>query len=493
MWQNFYVFVEVRFLMTKQTISVFLILLGVIIFPVVGSTESKRLKLPNPLADTKTHQDSRREGSTDQQLQEIKGMLNEISRQLNELQDKQAQLNHQFKSLRGQADSASETEAELAKPGSLRWKQRVYPPGDRHGAISVSPAIHPRGPIIVGGQKNGERLLIGIDTGGAIQWRKRGVRGEVAVGPNGTIYGKGTEKGRIVALDPETRAIVWRSTSTDGGSRVSVGPDGYLYTQNSNGELFKFSPDDGTLRWRFKSEIDGERFGDGISIDGDGVSYFTGHSLRGQGDRQMYALRSDGRVKWTYQYDGESRSMPAIGADGSVYVLINFGGGLSNDNGTLVAFTPEGDVKWKYKTGDLVTHMNDATFRSHSHPVIGPEDHIYVGSSNGYLYKLTPEGELAWKFKADGPVKSTPAVAGDRTVFAGDEKGNVYAIGPDGTEHWRFNTDGRIHGSVNMDRKGNIYFTSWDGFLYSLATSADGLAGSSWPRYRHDPQQSGSR
>lgn len=423
--------------------------------------------------------------SIDQRLKRLREQMSKIRQSNRKLRERVERLESRVDELERGADHSQTSHA-----GQLKWKKRIAPEGSRHGALSVSPAIHPNGSILVTGRGE-ERSLHVFDTSGREKWTLDQLSGEPVVGPDGMIYLRSLRKGDIAAVDPRTRQVDWESTNTSGGARVSVGPGESLYTQNSNGRVFKLSADDGTLNWRFDSPIDGERFGDGISIDREGILYLTGHSLRGQGHRQLYALRPDGRVKWTYRYRGESRSMPAIGANGTVYAVINFGGGLRNSNGTLVAFGTKGEVKWRLKTGDKVTHMNDATFRSRSQPVVGPEGRIYVGSSNGHVYAINSNGTRHWTFDANDPVKSTPAIGSNGHIYVGTEGGDLIALNSRGKEEWRYRTDGRIHGSVNIGEDGTLYFTSWDGHLYAVSSNAGGLAESTWPRYRGNQRQSG--
>ena len=67
------------------------------------------------------------------------------------------------------------------------------------------------------------------------------------------------------------------------------------------------------------------------------------------------------------------------------------------------------------------------------------------------LAAFTPDGQLKWKIAIEGTVRDAPAIAPDGTIFFTTDKGFVCAV-----------TDA---GSPPMD--------------------------SSWPRFQHDPQNSG--
>ncbi|MCD6238074.1 MAG: PQQ-binding-like beta-propeller repeat protein, partial [Thermotogae bacterium] len=90
----------------------------------------------------------------------------------------------------------------------------------------------------------------------------------------------------------------------------------------------------------------------------------------GAGDNCLYAIDSNGTLKWKYKTKGDIRSSPAIGSDGTIYV--------GSDDNYLYAIDPNGTLKWKCETnGDV-----------RSSPTIGPDGTIYVGSDDNYLYAI---------------------------------------------------------------------------------------------------------
>jgi len=65
---------------------------------------------------------------------------------------------------------------------------------------------------------------------------------------------------------------------------------------------------------------------------------------------------------------GSIGSSPAIGMDGTIYI--------GSDDRNLYALNSDGSLKWKYKTSD----------RIFSSPAIGSDGTIYIGSYDNYLY-----------------------------------------------------------------------------------------------------------
>ena len=90
----------------------------------------------------------------------------------------------------------------------------------------------------------------------------------------------------------------------------------------------------------------------------------------------MYAVNSDGTLKWSFTSTAGFRSGPAIDANGDIYV-----GSIDNN---FYAFDPDGSVKWTFTTGDDVV----------SGPAIGADGTIYFGSADAKLYALEPVQDI---------------------------------------------------------------------------------------------------
>ncbi|MFP4687219.1 MAG: PQQ-binding-like beta-propeller repeat protein [bacterium] len=410
---------------------------------------------------------------------------------VNELEARVSSLSAEIQSLREEIGKIREdTDGEKPAPGTVLWKKRIYPPGDKHGALSSSPALGEDNQIYITGRESATPFLYAFNPDGKLEWKKPGVRGEVVLDKKGRIHGETSDSGTVIRYSRRGKEIPFERPIR--GNQLSIADDGSFYLNPARGEIWKVDPGDGIPYWKFKTSISQEKFGDGISIDAAGKIYFAGKSQRGRGRPRIYSFHPDGRLAWSYRFRGEARTLPAIGEEGSVYGVINFGGGLSNTNGTLVSFSEDGEEEWRFNTGSKVTHMNDATYRNFSYPVIGPSGNIYVGSTDNNLYAVTSGGELEWKANTGAPVKSTPAVGENGTLYVGNEAGELLAISAGGEKKWALSTGGRIHGSVNIGNNGVAYFTSWDGYLYAVQTASKGLAESPWPRYRGNSRQSGT-
>jgi outer membrane protein assembly factor BamB len=113
-------------------------------------------------------------------------------------------------------------------------------------------------------------------------------------------------------------------------------------------------------------------------------------------------------------------------------------------------------VVWIFLWPATVASADPAMFR-------GDAQHsgIYAGPGTPVLHG--PK----WKFKTNGPVLSSPVVAGGVVYFGGNDH-FVYAVNAaDGTRRWTFKTGSRVASSPAVD-SGLIYVGSYDGSFYAL-------------------------
>jgi outer membrane protein assembly factor BamB len=170
----------------------------------------------------------------------------------------------------------------------------------------------------------------------------------------------------------------------------------------------------------------------------------------GSQDNYLYAVNPEGTLKWRFQTGDVVRSSPAIAPDGTVYV-----GSYDNH---LYAINSDGTLKWSYLTGGNVP----------SSPAIAADGTIVFGSSDGNVYALNPDSTLKWTYSAGQAVYSSPAIAADGTVYCGSNDDYLYALTSAGALKWRYSTGRDIQSSPAIAADGTIYVGSFDGFLYAL-------------------------
>jgi len=189
------------------------------------------------------------------------------------------------------------------------------------------------------------------------------------------------------------------------------------------------------------------------------------HDLKHTG-RSSYTGSGKNYLQWVYPV-GSSTSTPAIGTDSTIYV------GSYDSN--LYAINPDGSLKWKYTTGDVIE----------SSPAVGTDGVIYVGSNDNNVYAINPDGTLKWSYTTNDNVASSPAVGTNSTVYVGSYDGNLYAINKDGTlkKDPPPSLGNQIYSSPAVGNNETIYIGSRnDGYFYSL----DSNLGTRWRRHLLD-------
>jgi outer membrane protein assembly factor BamB len=174
--------------------------------------------------------------------------------------------------------------------------------------------------------------------------------------------------------------------------------------------------------------------------------------------------RPPGELLWTFQTPTTTRSAatsPALGADGTVYIGLNYTEIYAVDGLT-------GNVKWVFETG---YHVN-------SSPALGPDGTVYVGSSNNKVYALNgATGAKRWEFTTGGSVESSPTIGADGTVYVASYDGALYALdGATGLLKSKFVLGGLVVSSPAIGADGTVFIGSGDGTFYALYTRETQLA-----------------
>jgi len=234
---------------------------------------------------------------------------------------------------------------------------------------------------------------------------------------------------------------------------ISYGPDGNIYTGNTGGAIYSFTPR-GKLRWTY---VVGNSVWTMPAFASGGASFW------GSVDRNVYSLTATGRKRWSTPTLGFVISSPAIGRDGTVYV--------GSFDSSLYALDPTtGAPKWKFGTNDHI----------YSSPALGEDGSIYIASTDGSVYKLSPAGKLLWAYDTGEAIRSSPVLGpGPRghgeILYAGSSDGVLYALdAATGRRRWSFDTVSsdpilrdrhELNSSPALGRTG-VYIGSEDGHLW---------------------------
>lgn len=273
--------------------------------------------------------------------------------------------------------------------------------------------------------------------------------------------------GRSQFVVPDSLKVVWTfETKKPIENEPIIGGDGTIYVVSDNGPIYALQSD-GSVKWQYKPEGTFDRgFTTSPAISVNEIIYVAGGDP--DGASALYAINKDGDLEWKYVLSKMGYnyvySSPALSNDGTIYV------GTMED--TLYAINQNGTLKWKYGVLDPIA----------SAPAIGYNGNIhFVASDNdGFLYSIKPNGTFAWKYQViDDPYWSSyeihPVIATDGTIYCtyqpySSVEVKLQAINPEGTLKWKSDLAGEI---IALAASGNLYFSDGMSYLYSLQPNSE--------------------
>jgi outer membrane protein assembly factor BamB len=242
-----------------------------------------------------------------------------------------------------------------------------------------------------------------------------------------------------------------QSMSSNGGPMDSPWPM-YSHDLRHTG-LSPYSTSDNPLVeiWRFPLSTD--CFYAGFILDSDGTIY--------GGSAYIYAINSNGTMKWAYPTYGLIESTPAIDENGVIYI----GTIWANTNYLHALYSNNGTLKWAYRVGNDID----------SSPAIGEDGTIYFGDWSGYVHAVNSDGTQQWTYQTGDVITSSPAIGDDGTIYIGSHDHYIYAFYPNGTMKWRYQTGAWVHSSPTIGPDGTVYIGSDDSYLYALNPDSGSL------------------
>jgi outer membrane protein assembly factor BamB len=227
--------------------------------------------------------------------------------------------------------------------------------------------------------------------------------------PTGATYGDGrlyvgTGAGELVALDPATGAIAWRTAISDTSVHNPSFSDGRVFAGTA-GAYVALDADDGRILWTVDLGPDDT----GSARIGDGVAY-----IGKSGDAPSSRLRAIDAETGAELWNVEGRyGAPTIGD----------GVGYSGSEGRLTAFDLRaGTQRW------------NATFDGGLGGPVLADGKLYVlidQKPTSYALDAQTGGEL-WRFDVDGGVTGMSLAGG--VLYEATNSGRLYAISGDGSE-----------------------------------------------------------
>ena len=319
----------------------------------------------------------------------------------------------------------------------------------------------------------------------------------------------------VIRLDAAGN-FLWKYTTTGTVfSPLAEAVDGTIYVSDFNKRFYAIAWD-GSLSWQIS--LGTETYGtvkSGPAIAADGTIYV--------GLEKLYALDNKGAVVWSYAAaDGRPSAQAVPANNGLIYFPTTKSLYAVDTTGTLVWSYPagsfaspvmdnSGNLYYGSSNGSLYV-LNALTGAMTKEYVIGADvfataissgKTLFAGSADSTLYAYDSLGVQMFAFKAGGSIEGAIAANEGRVYFSATD-GVLYsaetgASGPDslswssyaGSNQRRsrserisdalsagevrniFRSGSSIFSSAAVDKNGNYYFGSYEGYLYSLSSAGD--------------------
>jgi hypothetical protein len=229
------------------------------------------------------------------------------------------------------------------------------------------------------------------------------------------------------------------------------------------------------LSWSYKLCDESWTVGD-IAVGSDGTIYVPLSNGIGMSAVAgfLYAINSDGTFKWKYQFEGictPAISVPAIDDGGTIYVHVNGDLNIMAPD-RIYALNPDGTEKWLY----IDTHgPYGATVSTNlSSPVIANDGSISFSSTNTSSTRINASGEWLAQLSDNyyNSINSSPALISGDTIFTSEDS-SIKAYHSVGGQIWVYWIPGTSstgdQGSISIDvLSKTIYYSDPDN-LFALS------------------------
>ena len=248
---------------------------------------------------------------------------------------------------------------------------------------------------------------------------------------------------------------LWRKELVGGAKTAPVvGEDGTIYVVTQNGMLTVINPD-GDSRWQ--SILGGaSTFGGNsppvITQDGSVLVVYDGY---------LKTFAPDGTPVLSLTKLGSITAPPAIGSDGTIYLMSN--------KSTLWAINPDGSDLWNR---ELCQVSGGGTWPG---PVVSSEGIVYGVCKGRDIYAMdAADGTLLWTYNTNDKMESTPVTGTDGLTYIVSTGGWVFAMNAGGKPVWQASVAGpsnmiqMVDAPAVIGRDGLLYIVPRHGSVYAL-------------------------
>ena len=168
------------------------------------------------------------------------------------------------------------------------------------------------------------------------------VPNSISIDSSGTLYV--TAANKLLAIDSDGN-LLWSKDVGGIGATAISSDESTIYAVGGK-VLYAFSSSGEKQLWSFTEPTD-NIYGE-PNVGPDGIIYM------GSWDTYVYAVNSDGSLKWKYQTDGSIAPLasPTLNSDGSM-IYVGSGDRNKDEGGTLYALnSDDGTLNWKKENLD---------------------------------------------------------------------------------------------------------------------------------------------
>ena len=347
---------------------------------------------------------------------------------------------------------------------AVKW---TYTQSDiTEGTVPNSMSIDSNGTLYV----TAANKLLAINSDGSLLWSQDigGTGGTAISSDESTIYAVG--KDNLYAFTSSGDKLWSFTDPTDNiYGEPNVGPDGTIYIGSWDTYVYAVNSD-GSLKWKYQTDgAIAPLASPTLSLDGKTIYVGSGDPNKDEGGT-LYALNySNGTVTVSWKVEGLDKmrvSGPVVGTDGTIYAT---GGGRLN------AFDKNGVKLWE----------SDQDTASSLTPSLSSDGTIYTGTGNdGKVYAInSSNGKTKWSYQTgqnpnytgSNPkdpqygVLATIVIGADGIIYVGAMDGAMHALNTDGSLLWKYTTGDNINENCPaIGPDGSLYFSSADKYIYAI-------------------------
>ncbi|MEM4569792.1 MAG: hypothetical protein QXE66_00625, partial [Desulfurococcaceae archaeon] len=173
---------------------------------------------------------------------------------------------------------------------------------------------------------------------------------------------------------------------------------------------------------------------------------------------EVRAINHDGTLRWRYVVNGQVWSAIAVHENGNVYALVD-------TENKMYSFTKDGMLRWSYSGpsgGSLGVSVDENGV-------------AYAGGYEPYFWAINSDGTLKFRVTLDDYFLGHTCIDNEGNTYVYDWSGWLYKISPNGEIIWIL---GPFYvecaPTLTVDRKGDIYFTNAEEYVYIWCFSSSG-------------------